>query len=103
MKAWIITKYGGPDVMEFGEIEKPKISPKLKMNIDIPTGDETILIIDDEKIVLDVTQDILENFRDSSFRFAKANITNATLTQVPRLFLEAVGFGIIIFIITYLV
>ena len=46
---------------------------------------------------------ILKEFADSSFGFAQANITNATLGQVPRLFLEAVGFGIIVFIITYLV
>ena len=49
------------------------------------------------------SQDILDNFGKSSFGFAKANITNATLAQVPRLFLEAVGFGLIVFIITYLV
>jgi len=46
---------------------------------------------------------ILKEFADSSFGYAKANITNATLGQVPRLFLEAVGFGLIVFIITYLV
>jgi len=48
-------------------------------------------------------QDILEDFKDASFTFAKTNITNATLTHIPRLFLEAVGFGLIVFIITYLV
>ena len=48
-------------------------------------------------------QDLLDNFGKSSFGFAKANITNATLAQVPRFFLEAVGFGLIVFIITYLV
>ena len=46
---------------------------------------------------------ILKEFGDASFKFAQANITNTTLGHVPRLFLEAVGFGIIIFIITYLV
>lgn len=46
---------------------------------------------------------ILGKFAKSSFGYAEANITNATLSQVPRLFLEAVGFGLIIFIITYLV
>ena len=46
---------------------------------------------------------ILKEFASSSFGYAQANITNATLGQVPRLFLEAVGFGIIVFIITYLV
>ena len=48
-------------------------------------------------------KDMLDDFGKSSFSYAKANITNATLGQVPRLFLEAVGFGIIVFIITYLV
>jgi ABC-type multidrug transport system fused ATPase/permease subunit len=48
-------------------------------------------------------KDILKDFGDASFSYAKANITNATLSQVPRLFLEAVGFGIIVFIITYLI
>lgn len=47
--------------------------------------------------------EILKEFSKSSFGYAQANITNATLGQVPRLFLEAVGFGIIVFIITYLV
>jgi len=46
---------------------------------------------------------ILKEFAESSFGYAQANITNGTLGQVPRLFLEAVGFGIIVFIITYLV
>ena len=46
---------------------------------------------------------MLKDFGDASFIYAKANITNATLGQVPRLFLEAVGFGIIVFIITYLI
>ncbi len=48
-------------------------------------------------------RDILKDFGDASFKYAYANITNATLGHVPRLFLEAVGFGIIVFIITYLV
>lgn len=48
-------------------------------------------------------KDILKEFGEASFTYAKANITNMTLGQVPRLFLEAVSFGIIVFIITYLV
>ncbi len=44
------------------ELEKPKITPELKLNNDIPTGDETILIIDDETLVLNVTRSMLENF-----------------------------------------
>ena len=46
---------------------------------------------------------MLNEFSNASFTYAQANITNATFAQVPRLFLEAVAFGIIIFIITYLV
>ncbi|NOQ29762.1 MAG: ATP-binding cassette domain-containing protein [Helicobacteraceae bacterium] len=48
-------------------------------------------------------KDLLEEFGSASYTYAQANITNATLGQVPRLFLEAVGFGVIVFIITYLV
>ena len=46
---------------------------------------------------------MLSEFGNASFTYASANITNATLGQVPRLFLEAIGFGIVVFIITYLV
>ncbi|PHS56350.1 MAG: ABC transporter ATP-binding protein [Sulfurimonas sp.] len=48
-------------------------------------------------------KDIIKNFSDASYTYAQSNITATTLNQVPRLFLEAVGFGIIVFIITYLV
>jgi len=48
-------------------------------------------------------KEILQDFGDASLTYAKSNITNATLIQLPRLFLEAVGFGIIVFIIIYLV
>ena len=48
-------------------------------------------------------KDILMDFGRASFGYAQANITNATLSQVPRLFLEAIGFGLIVFMITYLV
>jgi ATP-binding cassette subfamily B protein len=46
---------------------------------------------------------MLDDFSKVSFEYANANITNLTLQQIPRLFLEAVGFGIIVFIITFLV
>jgi len=48
-------------------------------------------------------QDILKDFDDASFKFSQANITNTTLAHVPRLFLEAIGFSIVIFIISSLV
>lgn len=47
--------------------------------------------------------DILKAFEAASLTYAKANITNTTLGQIPRLFFEAVGFGIIVFIVTYLI
>ncbi|MDD5156708.1 ATP-binding cassette domain-containing protein [Sulfurimonas sp.] len=47
--------------------------------------------------------EILKEFSDASLVYAKSNITHQTLSHVPRLFLEAVGFGLIIFIISYLV
>ncbi len=49
------------------------------------------------------TELILEKFDRASSGYASANIRNETLIHLPRLFLEALGFGIIIFIIIYLV
>lgn len=46
---------------------------------------------------------ILEKFSNASFGFANSNITNETLSHFPRLFLEALGFIIVIFIVVYLV
>ena len=48
-------------------------------------------------------QSLLKDFSEASYDYTKANVTNATLAQVPRLFLEAIGFGIIISIVIYLV
>ena len=48
-------------------------------------------------------KEILKDFGDASYNFSQAIITNLTLKQVPRLFLEAMGFGIIISIVVYLV
>lgn len=48
-------------------------------------------------------KDILDEFSSTGADFAQANIINATLSNVPKLFFEAVGFGIIISIIIYLV
>ena len=49
------------------------------------------------------TESILAEFDHASARYASANIRNETLVNFPRLFLEALGFGIIIFMIIYLV
>ncbi len=46
---------------------------------------------------------ILEEFAKVSGGFANSNITNETIAQFPRLFLEALGFIIVIFIVIYLV
>ena len=46
---------------------------------------------------------LLKEFQISSYGYAKANIKANTLQQFPRLFLEAIGFGLIAFIVTYLV
>ena len=48
-------------------------------------------------------KEILHKFSNSSFGYAKANLTNATLSQVPRLFLEAIGFSLVAIIVIYLV
>ena len=48
-------------------------------------------------------KEILNRFNKASFGFANANITNQTLSQVPRLFLEAIGFSLIALIVIYLV
>lgn len=49
------------------------------------------------------TQSILQQFDDASSGYARANIRNETLAHLPRLFLEALGFGIVIFMVIYLV
>jgi ABC-type multidrug transport system fused ATPase/permease subunit len=46
---------------------------------------------------------MLSSFEKYSSAYAEANITNYTLMQVPRLFLEAIAFTIVIAIITYMV
>jgi ABC-type multidrug transport system fused ATPase/permease subunit len=49
------------------------------------------------------TESILEKFDHASSGYARANIRNETLSHFPRLFLEALGFGIVIFMVIYLV
>lgn len=46
---------------------------------------------------------IKEQFSRNSYGFAKANIANNTLSQFPRLFLEAISFSLVAFIVIYLV
>jgi len=48
-------------------------------------------------------KETLHQFQDASRQYVHANVTNMTLSHFPRLFLEAIGFGMIVFIITYLV
>lgn len=49
------------------------------------------------------TESILEKFDHASAGYASANIRNETLSHFPRLFLEALGFGIVIFMVIYLI
>lgn len=46
---------------------------------------------------------ILTKFLDASFGFTEAHVTYVTLSNIPRLFLEAMGFIIVISIIIYLI
>ena len=46
---------------------------------------------------------VLEEFANASYSYAKTNIVAKTLLQVPRLFLEAIAFSLIILIILYLI
>jgi ATP-binding cassette subfamily B protein len=46
---------------------------------------------------------ILKRFANASSGFARANIVNEALSHFPRLFLEAVGFSLVAFIVIYLV
>lgn len=46
---------------------------------------------------------VLDEFAKSSYDYAHANIVGSTLKQLPKFFLEAIGFGLIAFIVTYLV
>jgi ATP-binding cassette, subfamily B, bacterial PglK len=49
------------------------------------------------------SKDTLNSFIDACSKFTQANITNIALGYIPKLFFEAVGFGIVIFIVSYLV
>jgi len=46
---------------------------------------------------------ILSQFNKASYGFARANIINTSLQHFPRLFLEGLGFSVIVFVIIYLV
>ena len=48
-------------------------------------------------------QKILSRFAKASYGYAKSNIESNTLSNFPRLFLEAIGFGLVIFIVVFLV
>jgi len=46
---------------------------------------------------------IKKKFAEVSFDFARTNIINQTLAQFPRLFLEAISFSLVAFIVIYLI
>lgn len=47
--------------------------------------------------------ELMDEFGKASFGYAQANIKADTLSHFPRLFLEAIGFSLIVFIVTFLV
>jgi len=46
---------------------------------------------------------LMQKFAEASQGFARANIANETLAQFPRLFLEAIAFSLVAFIVIYLI
>jgi len=48
-------------------------------------------------------REVLDSFAKASFGYARSNIIHESLTHFPRLFLEAIGFSIVAFIVVYLV
>ena len=50
-----------------------------------------------------IDKNILKEFENTTLKYAKANMIYDTLGHVPRLFLEAVGFSIIVLLIIYLI
>lgn len=55
-------------------------------------------------IKLNSKDDLIKNeFKNASYEQMDAMITSGTLTHFPRLFLEAIGFSIVVFVIIYLV
>ena len=46
---------------------------------------------------------VLSDFKRGGDIFSKANITNLTLSAVPKIFLELLGFGIIVSLVIYIV
>lgn len=57
------------------------------------------------KIIKIKNQDkkVLDAFSKSSQKYARANILNDSVSHLPRLILEALGFSIVVFIVVYLV
>ena len=46
---------------------------------------------------------LIEKFNKASYGFAKSNIISDTLAHIPRLFIETLGFGIVAFVVIFLV
>lgn len=44
----------------------------------------------------------VDNFNHASYNFSKSNIINETIANIPRLFLEFIGFSVLIIIVIYL-
>jgi len=93
---WILKKVVSSRIKKAGEIRN-KMQEKFYEIINSSFGNFKIIKLKGND------KEILEKFNKASFGFANANITNQTLSQVPRLFLEAIGFSLIALIIIYLV
>ena len=93
---WILKKVVSKRIKKAGEI-RSKMQEKFYEIINASFGNFKIIKLKGND------KEILEKFNKASFGYARANITNATLVQVPRLFLEAIGFSLVAFIVIYLV
>ena len=93
---WILKKVVSTKIKKAGEI-RSAMQEKFFEIINSSFGNFKIIKLKGND------QEILDRFSTASYGFAQANITNQTLSQVPRLFLEAIGFSLIALIIIYLV
>jgi len=93
---WILKKVVSTKIKKAGELRN-KMQEKFYEIIHSSFGNFKIIKLKGND------KEILDKFSKASFGYAYANITNQTLAQVPRLFLEAIGFSLIAFIVIYLV
>ena len=54
-------------------------------------------------LLVDRSHDFVERFHQSGKVFARAEVTNMALSQVPRYFIELIAFGVVIFLVLVLI